>query len=213
LKKKIVASLKYAGLAGVPVYIGFTLTAHLHNPSMGPFKNWLSDYGSPLINPSGAVFYNIGCVITAVLLAAFYIGMTSWHDGAPRKLVVCYTGAQASGLVAAVFLVLASIVPIGTSPAHETFSMINMIGMDSFLVFTAIAAFMNPYVSSGLGVLGFIAAAFNIFTTNVIGNFFIAEWVFFAMFIVYVVLLTVMYERFRGENIRAAQENAASLAE
>lgn len=213
MKNRIAQSLKYAGLAGVPVYIGFTLAAHLHNPSMGPFKNWLSDYGSPLINPSGALLYNLGCVITAVLLAAFYIGLTSWHDGAPRKLVVCYTGAQASGLISAVFLVLASIVPIGTNPAHDVFSTINMIGMDSFLVFIAIAAFMNPYVSSGLGVLGFIAAAFNIFTANVVGNFFIAEWIFFAMFIVYIALVTVMYERFRGANIRAAQENDASLAQ
>lgn len=212
--KKTIALLKYTGVAAAVVYIAFTLTAHLHNPSMGPLGNWLSDYGSPFENPSGAVFYNLGCIITAVLLALFYAGMTRWHQGAPRKLVVCYICAEVSGLFASACLIAASLIPIGTSPLHDTMSMLNMIGMDSFLVFTAIAAFINPYVGSGMGVLGIVAAAFNILSTNVpLGKFYIAEWVFFAAFIVYIILLTASYERYRGENIKAALEEAAGIAE
>lgn len=212
--RRIKTLLKFSGAAAALVYIVMTLISHLNYPeATGPFTNWLSEYGNPASNPAGAVFYNIGCIIVAALLAAFYIGMTRWHNGAPVKLVVCYICAEISGLFAAVCLVLASLTPIGTSPAHETFSMLNMIGMDSFLMFTAIAAFINPYVSSGLGVLGVIAAAFNIFAANVLGKTYVAEWIFFAAFIVFVILLTVNYERFRGENIKAAQEEAAGLAQ
>lgn len=211
--KKTIALLKYTGVAAAVVYIAFTFTAHLHNPSMGPLGNWLSDYGSPSENPSGAVFYNIGCIMTAVLLALFYAGMTCWHKGAPRKLLICYICAEISGLFASACLIAASLIPIGTSPVHDTMSMLNMIGMDSFLVFTALAAFINPYVGGGMGVLGIVTAMFNILATNVpLGSFFVAEWIFFAAFIVYVIMLTALYERFRGENIKAAMEEAAGVA-
>jgi uncharacterized membrane protein len=68
-------------------------------------------------------------------------------------------------------------------------------------------------VSSGLGVLGIITAAFNIFTANVFEKLYIAEWVFFALFIVYALLLTYNYERFRGENLKEAQARDAGVAE
>lgn len=171
---------------------------------MGPFRNWLSDYGSPLQNPSGAFYYNLGCMIVAALLALFYLGMIRWHKGADRKFVICYIGAEAGGLVAACSLVLASLIPIGTSGLHNMFSMVNMIGMDFFLVFTAIAALMNPYVSSFAGVFGILTAAFNILTTNLLPKFYIGEWVFFALFMAYLVILTYNYDRFDGRNIKAA---------
>lgn len=195
---------KFSGIAAIPVYIVFTLISHLHSPSMGPFKNWLSDYGSPLKNPSGAFYYNLGCIIAAVLLAVFYIGMTRWHREAEKKLVVCCICAEVGGLVAACSLVLASLIPIGTSGLHDTFSLINMIGMDFFLVFTAMAAFMNPFVSSFVGVFGIIAAAFNILTSNLLSKFYIGEWVFFALFMAYVAAVTYNYDRFDGKNMKAA---------
>jgi hypothetical protein len=91
------------------------------------------------------------------------------------------------------------------NPLHQTFSLINMIAMDCFLVFTAIAVILNPYVSSGLGVLGIITAAFNIFTANVFEKLYIGERIFFVLFILYVLLLTYNYERFNGENLKEAE--------
>lgn len=191
---------KFAGIAAAAVYIAMTLLSHLHNKAIGPITNWLSDYGSPQINPSGAIFYNAGCIITAALLAVFYTGMISWHRSSQRKLVICYACAEVSGYFASVFLILASLLPIYTTPLHGTFSMLNMIGIDCFLMFTAIAAFLHPHKSRAIGFLGFLAAVFNIITTNMFKELYIAEWIFFASFIAYIALLTYNYERFRSHN-------------
>lgn len=208
---KLFKVFKYAGIAAAAAYIVMTLVSALQSTGLGPLRNWLSDYGSPSINPGGAAFYNIGCVAAAVLLAAFYLSMTAWHKRAAKKYVICYICAEISGLLASCFLILASVFPIGTSPLHPTFSMLNMIAMDCFLAFTAIAALLNPYVSSGLGILGIISAAFNIFTTNVFEKLYVAEWIYFALFIVYALLLTFNYERFRGENIAEAEAREAGI--
>jgi hypothetical protein len=195
---------KFAGIAAIPAYVVFTLVSHLHKPSMGPFNNWLSSYGSPAKNPSGALYYTLGCILAAALLALFYIGMTRWHRGAEKKYVVCYICAEAGGLAAACSLVLASLIPIGTSGLHDTFRMINMIGMDFFLVFIAIAAFMNPFVSSFTGILGILAAAFSILTSSLLTNFYLGEWVFFALFMAFIAVITYNYDRFDGGNMKAA---------
>lgn len=209
--KKVYGALRYAAVAAAAVYIAMTCISALQSAGMGPLRNWLSDYGSPFKNPAGAAFYNVGCIATAVLLAGFYFGMAGWLKGAAKKYVVCYVCAGASGIIASCFLILASVFPIDASLLHPTFSLVNMIAMDCFLVFTAIAAFLNPYVSSGLGVLGILAAAFNIFTANVFEKLYIAEWIYFALFIVYVLLLTYNYERFRGENLKEAEARTMGM--
>lgn len=202
---------KFTGIAAIPAYIVLTLVSHLQKPSMGPLRNWLSDYGSPAQNPSGAFYYNLGCIIAAGLLAFFYIGMMSWNRGAGKKFAFCYICAEVSGLIAACFLILASLFPIDASPLHPTFSTINMIGMDFFIEFIAIAAFMNPFVSNFVGVLGMLTAAFNIITMNLFQKLYISEWVFFALFMAYIAVLTYNYDRFNGGNMKAALD--ADIAE
>ena len=58
-----------AGIAAVVVYLIFALVAFLKYPgAYGPLTNWLSDLGNPLDNPSGAIFYRLGCVLRVPLL-------------------------------------------------------------------------------------------------------------------------------------------------
>ncbi len=192
---------KFAGIAAITVYIVFTLISHLQSSSMGPFRNWLGDYGS-VKNP-GAFYYNLGCIIAAALLVLFFIGMTRWQRGAEKKYVFCYVCAEAGGLVAACSLILASLIH-GAGGTSDILRIIYMVGFDIFLVFTAIAAFIDPFVSGFVGVLGIITAAFNIFTSNIFTKFYIGEWVFFALFMVYIVIITYNYDRFDGQNMKAA---------
>ena len=145
--KNVNNAFKFAGVICIPVYIVFTFISYLYNTKINPLTNWLSDFGNPLLNPSGAFIYNIGCMIVAALLIVFYIGMYQWYKNKKirMKYVICYVSAQISGIIASVFLVLASIFPLGTNTdIHSTFSLVNMIGMDFFLSFTALAFLMNP---------------------------------------------------------------------
>ncbi len=191
---------KFAGIAAILVYIVFTLISHLQSRSMGPFQSWLSKYGSAE-NP-GALYYNLGCILAGVLFILFFTGMIRWHRGADKKYVVCYICAEAGGLAAACSLILAAL--IQDPSLSNALRIIFMAGASVFLVFTAAAAFMDPFVSGFVGVFGIITAAFNVLTSIILTKFYIGEWVFFILFFVYIAVITYNYDRFDGENMKAA---------
>ena len=188
---------KYVGIAAGAVYIVFTFTSHLFNTALTPMTDWLSNYGSPVLNPSGALFYNLGCILTAAILVVFYFGISQWYRGGrvAKKYTVSYVCAQVSGLAASCCLVVASLFPIGTSSLHNTFGMMNMIGINCFMSFLSIAIFMHPHVNKAVGILGIFTATFNIITTNAFKNMYIAEWIYFSLFIIYIVLITINYDK------------------
>lgn len=189
---------KYAAVICIPIYITFTFISHLYNTKLNPLTNWLSDFGNPLMNPSGAVFYNMGCIIVAILLIVFYIGIYHWYRNRiiAKKYIICYVLAQISGIMASIFLILASLFPLGTNTdLHKTFGTVNMIGIDCFLDFTAISFFMNPNIKKRIGIIACLTATFNIITTNVFSSLFIAEWIYFLLFMLYLLLITLNYDK------------------
>jgi hypothetical membrane protein len=178
--KRIHLVFKYAGVAAIPAYVAFTILAHLHNPQINPIENWLSDYGSALVNPGGASFYNAGCVVAAVLLALFYIGMFRWYRRGKqaRRFNISYALAQAGGLAGSVFLILTAVFTLGTAPTlHSTLSTANMIAMDCFISFTATGFLMNPQIPRAIGVFGFAASGFNVVTMNAFTDIYMSEWI------------------------------------
>jgi hypothetical membrane protein len=187
---------RYAGIAAIPMYILFTAISALQSGGFSPLRNWLSDYGNPHLNPAGALWYNLGCILTAALLAVFYAGLAQWYRGRrmETKYVVCYIGAQTSGLAAAGCLVMASAIPLGVNDAvHSTFSTLNMIGMDCFLNFTAIAFLMHPQMPKAYGVLALLASMFNIVSQNAFHNFYVSEWIYFVLFMACLTVLTAYH--------------------
>lgn len=198
--KKSNPVLKYAGIAAIPTYVGLTYISHLSAPGINPMTNWLSDFGSPMLNPSGTLFYNLGCVLTSILLAFFFAGITQWYrrGAVPRKYTVCFVCAQVSGFAAVVCLIFAALIPIGTNELHNTFSMWNMIGFNSFMSFIAVSIFMNPNINNAIGIFGLAASTFNIITTNAFTNLYIAQWVYIPLFMLYVLLITFNYSKTGG---------------
>ena len=173
----------------------------------GPLTNWLSDYGNPHLNPGGAVWYNAGCIAVAVLLALFYVGLAQWYRGrrVEKKYVICYVCAQVFGLAGTVCLVMASAIPLGVNDAvHSTFSTLNMIGMDCFLSFTAVAFFLHPAMPKSLAIAGYAAAVFNIVSQNAFTDFFVAEWIFFLLFMAYIAVITIRYGRLARYEAKAS---------
>lgn len=196
--KNVNIIFKYAGVICIPTYIVFTFISHLYSTNINPLTNWLSDFGNPLKNPSGALFYNTGCTIVAALLVVFYIGIYQWYKNHKigKKYIISYISAQISGIIAAIFLVLASIFPLGTNTdLHSTCSLINMIGMDCFMSFTAIAFLMNSNIKKWIGIYGYLSAIFNIVTTNAFSSLYIAEWIYFLLFMIYLVIITLKYDK------------------
>ncbi len=63
-------------------YLAFTLLAFSRYPlPYSPLSNWLSDLGNANLNPSGALFYNIGIVASGGLVLLFFLGLSEWKMG------------------------------------------------------------------------------------------------------------------------------------
>ncbi len=200
-------ALKYAGIAAIPVYICFTFFSHLHNPMISPLNFWLSDFGNPLVSPSGAGLYNAGCVLTAVLLAIFYGGIYRWYGRGriAKKFVISYAIAQAGGLLGTIFLALTAAFPLGThTQMHSLFSKAHMICIDFFLSFTATGFLLTRDIPKYIGILGYVAFIFNIVTMNAFDSLYLSEWIFFMLFMAYIVFVTGQYDLLLGQKTNPA---------
>jgi hypothetical membrane protein len=94
------------GLAAIIAYLVSTTAAWLLYPgSFTPFKNWLSDLGNPVRNPSGAIWYNTGCVLTALGLLLFILGLSRWRSARSTQNALIWT-SQVTGLASVVSLAL-----------------------------------------------------------------------------------------------------------
>ncbi len=183
-----------AGVAAVVVYLAFTITAYLYYPGgYGPLSNWLSDLGNPIDNPSGAVFYRLGCGLTAVFLLMFFAGLSGWNAG-DKKMKALLLIAQVAGMFSAVALILTAVFPLGTqTDMHRLWSMMLYLLLGFFLTFSATSLLRHPAFARWVAYYGFLTAAFNFVNgavlMAVIGDVYIGEWISVGMFMFYVIML------------------------
>ena len=75
-----------AGIAVIVIFWTFTLTAMSRYPKLyNPMINWMSNLGNSKLNPEGAFIYNLGCIITGIVMFLFFIGMYEWYIGGKRN--------------------------------------------------------------------------------------------------------------------------------
>jgi hypothetical membrane protein len=87
-----------ASIAAIIIYVTLALIAFLKYPlPYSPLTNWLSDLGNPISNPSGAIFYRLGCTLSGLVLALFYLKLGIWNTGSKRTRVFL-TVAQFAGV-------------------------------------------------------------------------------------------------------------------
>jgi hypothetical protein len=183
-----------AGVAAVVVYLAFTITAYLYYPGgYGPLSNWLSDLGNPIDNPSGAVFYRLGCGLTAVFLLTFFAGLSGWNTG-DSKMRILMVISQTAGALSALALLLTAVLPLGTqTDMHRFWSMMLYLLLGFFLTFSATSLLRHPAFPRCVAYYGFATAAFNFVNgavlTAVIGDVYVGEWISVGMFMIYVLML------------------------
>jgi hypothetical protein len=179
-----------AGIAAVVIYLIFALVAFLKYPApYGPLTNWLSDLGNPLGNPSGAIFYRLGCTLSGVALVLFYLRLGIWNTG-NRRTRVLLTVAQCAGVFSAVSLIVTGVFPLGTfTEIHSLWSMMLYISLGFFLTFSATALMKNPTFNKGFGYYAFVTAGVNFAFGAILHEIFWAEWISVGMFIVYVLMI------------------------
>ena len=183
--------ISIAGIAAAAVYLIFALVAFLKYPGVyGPLTNWLSDLGNPLANPSGAIFYRLGCTLSGLALVLFYLKLGIWNTGS-KKTRVLLTVAQCTGVFAAVSLIITAIFPLGTSTGiHSLWSMMLYISLGFFLTFSATALMKNPAFKKTFGYYAFLTAVVNFVFGAILHEILWVEWISVGMFIAYVLMIT-----------------------
>lgn len=116
-----------------------------------PVRNWLSDLGNARDHPTGAIFYNAGCIIGGLLVGGLYVGLGQWRNG-DRVLGRLLTIGQVSGLISSLALILSAVFNIGQNRMlHGRFSMVLTIGLTWFLSFTNTALLRRARFWKALG--------------------------------------------------------------
>jgi hypothetical protein len=193
MKRKIIV---ISGFTAVAIYVIFTAMALFKYPGVySPFANWLSDLGNPLVNQSGAIFYNLGCVLTSLVLIGFYVSLHEWVYN-DKRLKILLTIAQISGLLSSIFLIVTALFPLGTHTSiHEISGKLHVIFLGFFLTFSATVLLRHSVSRKWPAYFGFTAAVINFVYGAFLHSVFVAEWIAIGMFIIYILMISY-YSRF-----------------
>lgn len=183
--------LPITGFTAVIIYLLFTVISFSFYPSeYSSFNNWLSDLGNPLANPTGAIYYNLGCIITALLLILFCLGLHIWDTGIKRTRTLLII-ARIAGILAALSLIIASLFPLGTfTSVHSISSKMLSTFLGFFLAFSATVLLRHPAAVKWFAIFGYVTALVNFIYGVFLYEVFIAEWISLGMFIIFILMLT-----------------------
>jgi hypothetical membrane protein len=179
-----------AAVAAIAIYLILTLVAFLKYPgAYGPFTNWLSDLGNPQANPSGAVFYNLGCILASLALILFYVGLRQWKPG-DRKMMVLLTIAQVAGVLSCFSLMLAAIFPLGIyTPTHSVLSKMVSVFLGFSLIFSTVSLLKHRALVKWLAYITLLTGFVNFLYESFLPFVFVVEWISVTMFMILIFLV------------------------
>ncbi|HEU0001774.1 MAG TPA: DUF998 domain-containing protein [Ktedonobacteraceae bacterium] len=184
-----------ASLFAIVCYLAFALLAFAHYPlSYSPLKNWLSDLGNPDLNPSGAIFYNIGIVATAVALSLFFLGLSRWkmENNRTQRLMLLIT--QGFGLLGAFAMFMSGLYPINSLALHSFFSICLYILLGTAFAFSIAALRYHAACPRWLLIVFAFTAVVDMLS-GVFHTVTVLEWVTVALLLCAVGLLGVETNR------------------
>lgn len=179
------------GFMAVAIYLICTTISFFNYPlAYSPFTNWLSDLGNPIVNPGGALSYNLGCILTALCLILFYLGLEIWNNGDKNRRRLL-TITQVAGILSSLALIVSAVFPLGSQTLiHSISGKAHIFFVGFFLSFSAVVFLKLPYPLKWLAGVGLFAALINFIYGAFLHSVFFAEWVAIGFFIVYVLMIS-----------------------
>jgi len=156
------AVLPIAGILVILFYCAFTLTSIVLFPRpVSPLNDWLSDLGNSSYNPQGAIFYNVGCVLTGLALFPFFAGLYYWYtDEKWRKALIMIT--QAVGFIAAFALMMIGVFSEDAGAIHHLWSLAFFVFNLLVLILANVSLMTHRKFIRPIGYYGFIVAVINL---------------------------------------------------
>jgi hypothetical membrane protein len=154
--------LSFAAVFVVVLYCAFTFTSiALFPTAFSPVVNYLSDLGNSTFNPTGAWFYNAGCILTGLALLPFYAGFYEWYTvERRRKSLMVLT--QVVGFLSAFSLIMIGVFSEDSMAQHlfwsELFFVFNLL----VLILANISLMTRPKFIRPIGYYGLAVAVVNL---------------------------------------------------
>lgn len=200
MKKEVHLSLKrnlafYSSVFAVVIYLLLAFLAFISlSASYSPLENWLSDLGSYRLNPKGAIFYNLGIILTGITLIVFFSSLAEWKMVGNKKQNVMLFLTQFFGYAGAIAMIMSAVFPITNEGIHSFWSASLYILLGTAFAFSVAAMRYYPYYPKWLLVLGGLIAVVDI-VWGLIANIYLMEWITVALFLFYILLLGVVTGR------------------
>jgi len=154
--------LSIAAIFVIGFYCVFTFTSiALFPTAFSPVQNYLSDLGNSSFSPKGAVFYNVGCILTGLALFPFFTGLYKWYPSKRwRKLLLVVT--QILGLFSALSLVMIGVFSEDYMAQHLFWSELFFIFNLAVLFFANISLITDRRFIRSIGYYGLAVAVINV---------------------------------------------------
>lgn len=164
------------GLGILILYIAFTGISYYFYPIFfSPINNWLSDLGRYVVNTSGAIWYNIGCILTACLLIIFVASFRFVNLEKKWQRVFIVIG-RISGVFAGISLIFSAIYSIDFLSVHSFWSMCIIFGLTYYFTFISAVLLSKRGFPRVIGIFGIIIAALDM-VYGIAFNIPIMEWI------------------------------------
>ena len=176
---------------GVVTYLLFTILATRAFPgSYSPLTNWLSDLGSNKLNPSGAMFYNVGIATSGLFTFFVFLGLHSLATAGNKKQNVVLFLTQVFGCLGSLAMVMSALFPITMSGVHSILSAVLYILLGTSFALSAAALRYYSKYPKGLLLLGILIAVEDL-VFGLVLNIYILEWVTVILFLSYILVLGI----------------------
>ena len=191
------AVLPIAGILVILFYCAFTFTSIVLFPRpVSPMSDWLSDLGNSSYNPQGAIFYNVGCVLTGLALFPFFAGFYYWYtDEKWRKSLVMIT--QAVGFIAAFALMMIGVFSEDAGAIHHLWSLMFFVFNLLALTSANVSLMTHRKFIRPIGYYGLIVAVINLLLVGLAYTS-ILEW--FTVFTALGYVAFLSYNTFRASS-------------
>lgn len=178
-----------SGLLIVLLYSVFTLLALTKFKGVfSPSQNWLSDLGSPALNPRGYFFYNTGIVLTGILLIIFFWGLSIWKKPGNKRQNIMLLLAGLFGSLGGLSMILSAVFPINIPAVHSIFSTALYILTGTGFVFSVVSLLYYPKFPRWMFGLGILVGVEDMLW-GMVFNIYVMEFITVGLFLVFTLLL------------------------
>lgn len=125
-------------LAILIFFICIITSSTLYNGSYSPFDNWISDLGSSSKNPTGYIYFNVGCILTGISIIIYAIGLVRWKTTDHKKNKIIFL-SQCCEVLMALALIMVGIFSEDYGAIHRFWATVFFILLLIFIAVTNIA--------------------------------------------------------------------------